>query len=300
MKSIVPPIKCQGIKTKLIPWIKEKISSVDDKGIWYEPFMGSAAVGFNICPKRAVFGDNNPHLIGFYNDIKCGKINYCEVRKYLEIEGCKLSKGSDDYYKEVRQRFNERPNSLDFLFLNRACFNGMMRFNSKGLFNVPFCKKPKRFSKSYITKISNQVKNISSIIKLNNYSFIVCDFEELITRASSVDIIYCDPPYIDRYSDYFNAWTQNDENRLFEALNSTKAKFLLSTWHSNKYRKNVYIEKMWGAFFIDTKKHFYHLGANEKNRNAMTEALVSNFDLSEAKKHFILQKEMTRQGFLNI
>jgi DNA adenine methylase len=300
MKIIVPPIKCQGIKTKLIPWIKEKISSFEDKGVWYEPFMGSAVVGFNIRPQCAVFGDNNPHLIRFYNDVKCGDINHLNVRQYLEIESRKLSDGADDYYKEVRQRFNERPNSLDFLFLNRACFNGMMRFNSKGLFNVPFCKKPKRFSKAYVTKISNQVKNISSIIKLKDYSFIVCDFGELIKRASCDDIIYCDPPYIDRYSDYFNSWTQDDENRLFEVLNSTKAKFLLSTWHSNKYRKNIYIEKMWNAFFIDTQSHFYHLGANEKNRNPMTEALVSNFEPPEMKKHFDLQSDGVKQGFLNI
>lgn len=53
MTIMVPPIKCQGIKTKLVEWIKSNISSYD--GIWYEPFMGSGVVGFNIRPKKAVF-----------------------------------------------------------------------------------------------------------------------------------------------------------------------------------------------------------------------------------------------------
>jgi DNA adenine methylase len=277
MKIMVPPIKCQGIKTKLAEWIKEKTGNLAETGKWYEPFMGSGVVGFNVQPKNAFFSDTNPHLIRFYNDIKSEKITYQSVKEYLMTESGKLLKGADSYYKEVRERFNKNPNSLDFLFLNRCCFNGMMRFNSKGFFNVPFCKKPNRLSKSYITKISNQVKNISGLIKLNNYSFICSDFYDLIRKAGKNDIIYCDPPYIDRYSDYFNSWGRTDEERLFEVLSKTESKFIMSTWEHNKYRENIYIKELWSNFFIDTRDHFYHLGASEKNRNAMTEALISNF-----------------------
>jgi DNA adenine methylase len=277
MKIIVPPIKCQGIKTKLVEWIKYKLAPSFEQGIWYEPFMGSGVVGFNVQPRNAIFSDTNPHLIRFYNDIKDGKITHQNICQYLKNENDKLLSGADEYYKQVRQRFNDKPNSFDFIFLNRSCFNGMMRFNSKGKFNVPFCKKPNRFAKSYITKITNQVKNISDLIKLNNYSFLCCDFADLISKANKNDIIYCDPPYIDRYCDYFNSWNEDDENRLFEVLNKTKAKFLLSTWDHNKYRQNHYIKQLWSDFIIDTKEHFYHLGASQKNRNAMTEAIVSNF-----------------------
>ena len=153
MVKYIPPIKCQGIKTKLIEYIKNLLP--DFNGIWYEPFMGSGVVGFNILPEKAVFGDTNPHLINFYNDLKNNIITPEKLNKFLQAEAVKLLEGADDYYKEVRNRFNKNPDSYDFIFLNRACFNGMMRFNSKGEFNVPFCKKPNRFALFFITKIIN-------------------------------------------------------------------------------------------------------------------------------------------------
>ncbi|MDR1337845.1 MAG: Dam family site-specific DNA-(adenine-N6)-methyltransferase [Rickettsiales bacterium] len=275
MPVIIPPIKCQGIKSKLVDWITKKTPK--KYNVWYEPFMGSGVVGFNIRPKKAVFGDTNPNLVNFYNDIKNGVISYEKMRQFLVEEGKKLSEFGDDYYKQVRARFNIQPNSYDFLFLNRSCFNGMMRFNGKGGFNVPFCKKPNRFSQAYITKITNQIKNISALIQMHDWQFVCDTFENTIKKAKPSDIIYCDPPYIDRYSDYFNSWTEIDEQKLFDLLDKGKARFILSTWHHNKYRQNKYIDSLWSKFNVDTKNHFYHLGASEDNRNEMVEALITNF-----------------------
>lgn len=68
-KVYIPPIKIQGIKTKLVQLISEAVS-MDDHAVWYEPFMGSGVVGFNLAPENAVFGDTNPYIIEFYNAIK--------------------------------------------------------------------------------------------------------------------------------------------------------------------------------------------------------------------------------------
>jgi DNA adenine methylase len=271
---IIPPIKCQGIKTKLAKWIAEQIPQ--DYNIWYEPFMGSGVVGFNVRPKRAVFADTNPHIIKFYNDIKNGVINAIEMRKYLTKQSSLLQNSGVDFYNEVRSRFNECPNSFDFLFLNRSCFNGIMRFNRKGGFNVPFCKKTNRFSKAYITKIVNQIDCIAQIISMNDYQFICATFEEIIIMAKDNDLIYCDPPYIDRYCDYFNGWDERNELCLNALLAKTHAKFVLSTWHHNKFRKNKYIE-IYKNYSIITKEHFYHIGAREENRNSIIECLVMNY-----------------------
>lgn len=270
---IVPPIKCQGIKSKLVPSISKLIPKYK---IWYEPFMGSGVVGFNIQPKIAVFSDTNPHLINFYNDIKNNKINNKIARDFLEYESEKLLQYGEEHYLENRKKFNETPNSLLFLFLNRSCFNGLMRFNSKGGFNVPFCKKNNRFSKSYITKIVNQISNVQNIIAENDYIFECCDFKSIIRKATYDDFIYCDPPYIDRHSDYFNKWTEAEEKELFFELKQTKSKFILSTWNFNNYRKNIYIDKFWRNFNIVNIPHFYFLGGKEVNRNIMTESLVVN------------------------
>jgi len=288
MKIFVPPIKSQGIKTKLVPWIKDVVPK-EIKGKWIEPFMGTGVVAFNIRPKNAILCDTNPHLINFYNAIKDNSINPNIVRNFLELEGEKLLHIAD-YYYEVRSRFNEKHNPLDFLFINRAGFNGMIRFNKKGGHNVPFCKKSNRFSKSYITKIVNQVDNIAKIIKSNNYTFINQDFRETIKMATAEDIIYCDPPYIDRYVDYYNGWNEEDENSLNMLLDNFDGKFILSTWHSNKYRDNEYLKTIWKKFNIVTKEHFYHLGGSESNRNSMLEALILNYPIPKIEEKKVLKQ----------
>ncbi len=287
MKIFVPPIKCQGIKTKLVDWIKENLSDIKFER-WVEPFMGSGVVGFNIRPQKAIFADTNLHLINFYNAIKNGEITPAITRNFLESESLKLAKSGQKYYNEVRERFNSDFKSLDFLFLNRSCFNGMIRFNRYGKFNVPFGHKPQRFSKAYITKIVNQIDYIYKAAKILNWSFVVQDFRDTLRYLSKTDFVYCDPPYIGRHTDYFDTWNEEDEKDLFNLLNKFDGKYILSTWHSNQFRSNKEIEK-YNELNILTKKHFYHVGASEKNRNAMTEALILNYMLPKNKIDYRVQ-----------
>lgn len=102
-------------------------------------------------------------------------------------------------------------------------------------------------------------------------------FPLIIPTATQDDIIYCDPPYIGRHTDYFNAWTDYDEQDLYSLLAATPARFILSTWHSNKYRVNKMIEKYRTLFDVYTKDHFYHVGASEQHRNPVVEALILNY-----------------------
>jgi DNA adenine methylase len=275
MKIFVPPVKCQGIKTKLVGWIKENLSALTYSK-WIEPFMGSGVVGFNVRPQNAVFADINPHLINFYNSIKEEEITPLKAKEFLGSEGEKLSKFGQKYYNEVRDRFNNFFKPLDFLFLNRSCFNGMIRFNSLGKFNVPYGHKPERFAKPYITKIANQIDYVHKAVKVLNWEFICQDFHVTLGNAESSDLIYCDPPYFGRHVDYFDSWGEKDEKDLYDLLNKFKGKYILSTWHSNKYRNNNELEK-YSRNNILTREHFYHIGANENNRNAMTEALILNY-----------------------
>jgi len=278
-KVFVPPIKCQGIKTKLVPTISEIIKQAKFER-WVEPFFGSGVVGFNIRPPKAIFCDSNPHIIKFYSALKSGEITPQKAKFFLEKEGEKLDCDEGKYYYTVRERFNASGNSFDFLFLNRACFNGMMRFNRRGGFNVPFCKKPNRFAQAYITKITNQIKYIQEIITDRDYSFVCQPFQKTLEVIGEGDLVYCDPPYIGRHVDYFDSWSESDEFDLHRLLTNSKAKFILSTWHSNDYRKNDYIESLWTNLNVMTREHFYHVGGSEDNRNPMLEALISNFDAS--------------------
>ncbi len=217
------------------------------------------------------------------------------MKQYLEQEGELLSKAGNngyEHYLKVRTRFNIEFSPYDFIFLSRAGFNGIMRFGKKGNWNIPFCKKPDRFARAYITKIANQVSNISKIIKPEpDWTFYNTSFAEIIPLATDNDIIYCDPPYYGRYVDYYNGWTEQDEELLFNLLSGTKAKFILSTWHHNDWRENEMISKFWNKFNIVTKDHFYHSGGNIENRRTIVEALVCNFNVDNIQEHNHGQKE---------
>jgi len=278
MKVNVPPIKSQGIKTKLVPWVYSMIPSNFD-GVWIEPFMGTGVVAFNIASANALLCDTNPHLVNFYSSLARREITSEIVRGYLVEEGRLLLKKGEDHYYEVRDRFNQHHSPLDFLFLNRAGFNGMIRFNRKGEINVPFCRKPQRFAQSYTTKIVNQISCLERLLRVKNFVFKCQNFSETIKEASSADMIYCDPPYIDRHADYYNGWNEVNELCLYEALLRFEGKFILSTWHHNDYRKNEYIQTLWSEFNILTREHFYYVGGKEENRNPVVEALVVNFQI---------------------
>ncbi|MCF8373561.1 MAG: Dam family site-specific DNA-(adenine-N6)-methyltransferase [Bacteroidales bacterium] len=280
MKVIVPPLKSQGIKTKLVPWIKAILPETN--GRWIEPFLGTGVVALNMGFKNAILNDTNPHIIQLYLDIKEDRITPEIVKRYLEVEGENLRQADEDgyvHFRAIKDRFNKEFSSLDFIFLSRAGFNGMMRFNKQGKWNIPFCKKPNRFAQSYITKIVNQVIQAKRQIN-KDWVFLNKQFSEVIPLATKDDIVYCDPPYFGRYVDYYNGWTEMDEELLYQQLKETDAKFILSTWHHNDYRENESIKKYWEEFNIITRDHFYHSGGKIENRNTIVEALVCNFDFN--------------------
>lgn len=272
-KIIIPPIKCQGIKTKLIPFIKENIKRNED-GLWIEPFMGTGSVVFNIAPQRALLIDKNQYIIKFYQSIQNKTITPQTVRKFLEYHGILLETYGEAYYKEMREQFNENGNPLYFLFLNRSCFNGMIRFNRQGKFNVPFCHKPNRFSKAYITKICNQIKNVSEIMIDKDWTFVHGTWQSAFNNVSEQDYIYLDPPYIGRDTSYVGEWSEEEAIELSKYAHSTPANVCLSMWKENEFRQNQHLFDYWADFTWYEHNHFYHIGAKESNRHSMVEVLA--------------------------
>lgn len=94
MRIIAPPIKSQGIKTKLVPWIRSLVP--ETHGRWVEPFLGTGVVAFNSGFSHALLSDSNPHTVAFYRRIQDGTLTPGLVRAYLEQEGeCLRQAGSD-------------------------------------------------------------------------------------------------------------------------------------------------------------------------------------------------------------
>ncbi len=271
----IPPLKCQGIKTKLVPFILSQIHwQASTTARWIEPFLGSGVVVFNLAPDRALLTDSNQHLIRFYQAIQQQIITQASVRDFLTHEGAKLHQLGAEFYYTVRDRFNQDHHPLDFLFLNRACFNGLMRFNSRGHFNVPFCHKPNRFSSSYITKIVNQVGWVAQQMHGKDWEFRVADWRESLQNTQSDDFVYLDPPYIGRHTDYFNAWNQADAEELAAIAHQLPGGFALSMWLENQHRKNPHIQQCWSQTRLRVCQHFYHVGSQETWRGAVYEALL--------------------------
>lgn len=274
-KVKVPPLKTQGIKTKLVPFILNSINWEEGtNGKWVEPFLGSGVVLFNYQPKRALIADNNIHIINLFKEIQKGAINPTNLRTFLIKEGQQLEEKGQTYYYDVRRRFNASHNSFDFVFLNRACFNGVMRFNQKGGFNVPFCKKNERFRQAYITKICNQVAWISEVMKDKEWEFVVKDWKETLEQVTAADFVYLDPPYIGRHTDYFNKWDDYNATELAETVKKLPCNFAYSMWKSNQYRENDHITEHFNDYTCLTYDHFYHVGATENLRNSIVEGLI--------------------------
>ena len=274
VKAKAPPIKSQGIKTKIVPFILGSFSWSASKGRWVEPFVGSGAVAFNTGAPRVLAADSNHHIIHFYQAVQGGRITHLSVRKFLVSEGALLEEKGEEHYYAIRDRFNQHGDPLDFLFLSRACFNGMIRFNKRGRYNVPFCRKPERFRPAYITKIENQVAWIERIIRDGDWQFVVQDWRGTLKNVEPNDFVYVDPPYIGRHTDYFNSWDEKEADALAKTLRSLPCGFAYSMWYRNQYRENEHLSRWFSDYPITLTKHFYHVGPTESLRNPMEEALV--------------------------
>lgn len=160
---------------------------------YFEPFVGSGAIAFHILqkhkPKKVLLSDINVELINTYNIVKKDvKRLTVELKQHKEYHLADKPK----YYYEIR---SINPNDLPelekaarFIYLNKTCFNGLYRVNSKGGFNVPIgsYKNPDIIQE-------DKLKRISKLLKKVNVK--VMDFEKVVNKAKKGDFIYFDPPY---------------------------------------------------------------------------------------------------------
>ena len=241
---------------------------------WVEPFLGSGVVAFN-CPgkiKKVIVNDINPHIIKFYKSVADGIITPDKIREVFDMHNQNLLKDGYDYYNQIKDRFNQSFDTMDFLFLTRTGFNGVMRFNNSGKWNVPFCKLNNRLSKNVIEDLASSVDELSRLFKSKEFIFYNKSFEEVIESAPENSIFYCDPPYYGLQVQYFKGWGKEDEIRLNEMLKDKV--FIYSTWLEDGIRENMMIKEYWGEYEIEGKKHKYNVAEKSEKRNQVTEGLI--------------------------
>lgn len=190
------PLKWPGGKSRVMPKLLPHLTHAD---CLVEPFVGGASVFMNTDYRRYVLGDINPHLINFYRVIASDTENFISTaRSALFRDG-----NNEETYYSTRSMFNDpRPSAwalqtwdftqaLRFLYLNRHGYNGMVRYNKAGQFNVPYGHfKTVYFSEQEIRLFAEKVRDTRTV-------FMCADFRTtILTHARQGTIIYCDPPYL--------------------------------------------------------------------------------------------------------
>jgi len=182
-----------------------------------EPFVGSGTVFINAGFKRNLLGDINPDLINLFNQLQGNPDAVINTAHQLE-KGC----FTNEAYVAMRNEFNGRQahavrHAALFLALMRTCFNGLCRYNLKGLFNVGWNKKA---GANYFPL--DELQHFAGLQK--EMTFVCAGFEDVIGQAGEGDVIFCDPPYepmpdengFTAYSG--NAFTFEHQTRLVECL----------------------------------------------------------------------------------
>jgi len=271
-----PFVKWAGGKRQILDKLKSLIPS--DFNTYYEPFIGGGALLFDLAPKSAVINDSNEELMNVYN-VLCNEKKYSKMCKYLnKFE----RKHSEDFYYEIRNidrnkkkynKLNEAKRAARTIYLNKACFNGLYRVNSKGEFNVPFGKKSK-----VNTYDGENLLNVHSYLTLNDITIHSCDFEECVENAKEGDFVYFDPPY-DSDTNTFNSYTEGgfgkDEQRrlskTFKELDKRGVKIMLSN-HNTTLIKELY--KDYNIHIIEAKRS---INSNGKKRGNVEEVIITNY-----------------------
>lgn len=253
---------------------QEQLDEHSEIDTWVEPFLGSGVVAFN-CPsriKKVIVNDINPHIIKFYKGIADGVITPEKIREVFTEHSKKLLTGGNDYYNEVKNRFNQTFETMDFLFLTRTGFNGVMRFNGSGKWNVPFCKLNDRLSNKVIEELSRSVEELSHLFGTKTFTFYNTSFEKVLEASPTNSIFYCDPPYYGLAVQYFKGWGKEDEIRLNEMLKDKV--FIYSTWLNDGNKDNPMIDEYWKDFEVEGKAHKYNVAEKSSERNQVVEGLI--------------------------
>ena len=300
-----PFLKWAGGKRQLLDQLQSRFpQELNGKGIirrYYEPFLGSGAVFFwvmqNCKIKQAYINEFNPEIylcyVAIQKDVE-------KVIKYLKALGKKYHKlnlaAQERFYYQVRDKYNHTRRNINFekhgsrknseraamtIFLNRTCFNGLYRVNSKGDFNVPFgrYKKPTICDSQNLRVVNEILKDVTISNK---------DFSVIQKQIKQHSFVYFDPPYrpLNKTSNFTsysnNEFNDNEQKRLaiiFKKLNEIDGvKIMLSNSDpKNENKEDIFFEQLYSDFKIERLKARRMINCDASKRGEINEILVMNY-----------------------
>lgn len=274
-RKMFPVLKWAGGKTQLLEHIKRNMPA--EYGNYYEPFLGGGAVLFGVSPARAFVNDVNIQFVNLYRQLKNAPDSVIEKVNEMDAISC-----TKEFYYASRQKFNQKISNGEFdaecaalmIWINKHCFNGLYRVNSKGFFNVPYNNKVNGKSID-----ESNIRAISEYLKMSEVSITCLDFEEACRKVKASDFVYFDSPYVPEsltasFTDYTReGFSFADHERLaslFKRLDHKGAKVMLSN-NDVPLVRSLY--KGYHFHYLDVKR----LINRDSNKRTGKEVLITNY-----------------------
>ena len=252
-----PIVKWSGGKKdelkQILPYLPENFT------IYLEPFIGGGALYFHLNPEKAVINDVHKELVDLYQSIKDGHSN--EIYDFM-----KAHPNEEEIYYKVRAYKHEDAldNAKRFYYLRKTCFRGMLRYNSKGEFNIPYGR--------YKNYNFEDIKNKDYETLLKRTDIFNKDFEYIFKNYNDKDnFMFLDPPYDSEFTDYgYCSFGKEEHKKLATCFKETKNKCLMIIG------KTAFIEDLYKDFIVGEydKKYRFKLHSGRVGDEINTKHLV--------------------------
>ena len=281
-----PMIKYRGGKSKEISHF---ISNMPENYNRYiEPFFGGGALYFYLEPQNAIINDVNTKLYSFYKQMQ---EEYPSVRKQLDELQIVYEQNQKEYeelkkkhpeervenknealYYKIRDMFNHKIESeyleaVVYFFINKTAYSGMIRYNAKGEYNVPFGR-----YKNLNTKLITD-KHYELLKRTEIYNY---DYSEIFNMAGNNDFIFLDPPYDCVFSDYGNeayrdGFGEDEHRRLANDFANLSCKSMLVIG------KTALTEELYGKYIVEEYDKSYAVNIRNRFKADAKHIIVTNY-----------------------
>ena len=254
--TVGPFVKWAGGKRQLLAQIRERMPREYNR--YYEPFIGGGAVVFDLLPENALINDINEALINAYVQIRENVDSFLDNINRIDSA---IGEDGKDYYYSMRNLYNMKLEKMEydielaalFVFLNKHCFNGLYRVNSKGLFNVPY-NNSKRMSCD-----EESIRMTSDYLKRVTIS--TGDFEYACRNAGRGDFVFLDSPYAPLNPTSFESYTKEGFTlesherlaRLYDEL-TERGCYCMLTNHNTELIEQLYGNKGYTISVVNVKR----------------------------------------------
>lgn len=295
-----PLLKYRGGKSRELPHLIKHIPQNYDT--YFEPFLGGGALFFHLEPERAIINDINSKLISFYNSVKYDfdklkkelleieRIYNSNRRVFEELKSMTPEKRVEDrnesFYYEMRDMFNELTpkkysDALLYFFINKTAYSGMIRYNARGEFNVPYG----RYSNLNTSLVTEAHRKLLASTEIYNL-----DYSEIFKMATKDDFMFLDPPYDCVFSDYGNVehkdgFNEKNHIELANRYKNLKCKALMVIG------RTPLTEKLYGSYIVDEYGKSYAVNIRNRFKSEASHILISNYGNEALKREPKLKLE---------